>query len=215
MKFSKIHIFIFLISFALTTTFVWFLLPSNKNTENMYFTEGYNFHKLRLDNYDIDTVKIGEKLNIANIKDAKNNSLSSTSNKKLFLLVAIDPFCPACNFSKDMVENIRTTTKSIEISYSPILISPVKPNFDTQKYVESFGFDNYFYWTSDLSMPNPLSQVITPTHILIDKGGTVVKVWYGSNKNNAVRKRMGNQITADLILINDVFGISSISQFSN
>ena len=215
MKFSKIQISIFITSFTLTCLFMWLLLPSTKNTENLYFTQGYDFHKLRRDNSDIDLVKIGEKLDVENIKDSKGNSLLSYSNQNLTLLVAIDPTCPACNFSKDMMNEISVTTKSIKVSYYPLLISSINSNFDVQKYTQSLGFADYFYLLSETPSQNALKQIITPSHILIDKKGTVIQAWYGSNKDEEVRKRMSDQISADLILISDIFEISPSSQLSH
>ena len=214
MRFSKIQISIFLTSFALTCLFMWLLLPSKKNMENLYFTQGYDFHKLRRDNSDIDLVKIGEKLDVENIKDSKGNSLLSYSNQNLTLLVAIDPSCPACNFSKDMMNEISLTTKSIKVSYYPLLISSINSNFDVQKYTQSLGFVDYFYLSSETPAQNALKQIITPSHILLDEKGTVIQVWYGSNKDEEVRKRMSDQISADLILIRDIFEMSPIVQIS-
>lgn len=211
MKFSKIHIFIFAASFALTTLIVWLLLPTNKNSENIYFRQSYDLRQLRLDNPDIAIIKSGDKLDITNIKNAKGKSLSSFSNENLFLLVAIDPSCPACSFSKDMMEDIRKTTASIEVAYYPVSTALTRSNNDMEKYAQSLGFEDCFYSSSE----SLLSQILTPSHILIDKDGTILQVWFGSNQNEEVRKRMSNQISSDLFLIHDVFQVLSINQIQN
>lgn len=168
MKFSKIHILIFIASFALTTLFVWLLLPSNKSKENIYFRQGYDFRKLRFNNRDIDTLKIGEKLEAANIKSTQGKSISTFSDEPLFLLIATDPDCPACNLSNDMMEDVRNTAESIKVAYYPILITSTSPTIDMDKYTKKLGFNDYFYWSSESPIPNSLKQLITPTHILLN-----------------------------------------------
>lgn len=214
MKFSKIHIFIFITSFALTTFIVWFFLPTSKSSENIYFRQGYDFRQLRLNNWDI-ALKLGDKLDITKIKNSEGKSLSSFSREKLFLLVAVDPSCPACNYSKDMMENIRKTTESIKVPYYPISITPNGSSVEMQKYAHKLGFDDDFYWSSESSAPSSLLQVITPTHILVDKDGTILQIWFGSNNDEKVRERMSEQISSDLLLIHDVFQVSPNNQIQN
>lgn len=215
MKIPKTQIFIFLASFALTILLGLLLLPSDKKPENKYFRQSYDFRKLRLNNSDIDTLKIGGKLELANIKDAHGNALSSFSNEKLFLLVAADPFCPACNFSKDMMKEIRDVADNLKIPYFPISVSQTSASVEMENYSRSVGFYNYLYWSAESSSHLPLSQTITPTHILIDEKGTVIQAWYGSNKNEDVRKTMSNQISDDLLLVSDVFEAMAGSKTKN
>ena len=199
MKFSKIHIFIFAVSFVLTAFVIWFFLPSEKNSENLYFRQSYDMRQLRLDNSDIETVKIGDKLDIANIKNSQGKSISSFSDKKLFLLVAVSPTCQACNISKDLMEDVRKTTANTEIAYYPVLTA--NSSDEIEDYAKSLGFENSLYASSE----SPFPKLLTPSHILIDKNGTVIQTWFGSSNDKEVRKRISQQISSDLLTIQDVF----------
>ena len=205
MKFSKSHILIFVGSFVLTTCVVWFLLPAKKDKGNMYFTQGYNFRQLRLNNPDVMTLSIGDKIDISNIKSSDAKLLSSFSSKNLFLLVVIDPNCPACNESKDMMNEIHKTAETIGIPYFPIAANNSYSRLEMGNYSRNFGFENYFYQFAELSSPDSLSQMVTPSHILVDRNGIVLNIWLGSNKDEIIRKRMSDQISSDLLTTNDTY----------
>lgn len=212
MKHSKSYVFIFFVSFVFTTSLIWFLLPAKESSENMYFRKGYDFRKLRQSNSDLDTVKIGEKLNIENFSSASGKSLSF-SNERLLLLVAIDPLCPACKSSKDMVTDVRETAEKNNIAYYPVLIASNRSNIDVQKYVQELGFEDYFYWSSESAPPKSLFQSVTPSHILVSKDGVVLQAWYGSNEKKEIRKMISNQISSDILLIKDVVKVISAPDY--
>lgn len=200
MKFSKIHIFIFAVSFVLTGFIVWLFLPSKKTSENLYFRQSYDMRQLRLDNSDIETLKIGDRLDTATIKNVKGESISSFSDKNLLLLAVVSPTCQACDNSKDLMAEIRKSTANTKISYYPILTAD-SPTDELENYTKNLGFEKSLYASST----SPFPKMLTPSHILIDKNGTVIQTWFGSSSDKEGRKRIGYQISSDLLTIQDVF----------
>jgi hypothetical protein len=53
-------------------------------------------------------------------------------------------------------------------------------------------------------VPDFLSKVVTPTHVLTNEQGVILQIWFGSDRDAGIRKRMSRQISSDLLLINDV-----------
>jgi len=43
----------------------------------------------------------------------------------------------------------------------------------------------------------------TPTHLLVDGEGTILRVWPGSSRETAARSRMGNQIISDTLAVKE------------
>lgn len=199
MTFSKNHILIFSVAFTVTVFAGWIVLPSKNNSQNLYFRQSFDLRRMRLDNSDIQTVKIGEKINAANIKTLKNETISSFADGNLFLLVLINPDCQTCNISKDLMSDIRQPISQTQILYFPLLIADT-PTDEMENYAKSLGFERALYVSSN----SVFSQMLTPSHILIDKNGTVIQIWFGSSNDKETRKRIGYQISSDLFLIQDV-----------
>lgn len=91
MKIFKLPIILFLISFILTIAVAWIFLSSDQQSKNVMLKQGFDFHKLRAESPDFISPKVGEKLDLENLKNTDGKSLLSVSGEKLFLLVAIDP----------------------------------------------------------------------------------------------------------------------------
>lgn len=51
-----------------------------------------------------------------------------------------------------------------------------------------------------MDIPEQLTRLVTPTHILMHKNGTVLHVWPGTASEPEVRKIMSGQISSDLEL---------------
>lgn len=196
---KKNHILIFFIAFTATVFTSWIILPSKNNSQNLYFRQSFDLRRMRLDNSDIETVKIGEKINTANIKTLSNETISTFADENLFLLILINPDCQTCNISKDLMSDIRQTISQTQILCFPLLIADT-PTDEMENYAKSLGFDRGFYVSSN----SVFSQMLTPSHILIDKNGTVIQIWFGSSNDKEIRKRIGYQISSDLLLIQDV-----------
>lgn len=130
--------------------------------------------------------------------------MSDISNEKLVLFVVVAPLCAACHFSRDMMQDIRKTTSELDIKYLPVVFVKTPPNFDAQRYAEKLGFETCIQWTSELSVPESLAATVTPSHLLTNKDGIILQIWFGSNKDEEVRKRMSEQISSDLFLVNDI-----------
>ncbi len=210
MKFSKKHIIIFAATFTITSLIVLAVMYSkNTSATNIWIKQGFDFRKLHTEDPRLSPYKVGEKINLANLRNSENQQISQVAKENLLMFALIDPLCPACKFSNDMMSEIRKTAKSSNIGYYPILVSPSQQDVDLKGFAQEFGFQDCFHFVSDTDSSDQINQSLTPTHILTNSNGIVVQVWAGTNKDEAIRKVMAEQISTDLLLVKDAYTSSS------
>lgn len=177
-----------------------------KNSEsNSLITEGYNFRKARNLNYSWVGPKLGERINLHQLKNSDGKSLAETVKTNNIMLVTLDPECAFCNVSGDLISSVREGIEPIKIEYYPVYFAHFENSSDIDRYVASFGFQSKaFTWAQDGELPQEsLQNIITPAHLLLDNTGKVIQVWAGSNKEKNIRMKMGQQIIVDTMTIND------------
>lgn len=215
MKFSKTHIIIFAAFFVITSLIVLAVSYSKNTTAtSIWVKQGFDFRKLHTEDSNLSPYKVGDKINLSNLRNSDNQPISQVAKENLLLFVVIDPLCPACKFSKDSMNGIRKTAKTNNIGYHPILIAQSQPEIDLKSLGQEFGFQDCFQFVSDTDSSDQLKRSLTPTHILTNSDGVVVQVWAGTNKDEAIRKIMGEQISSDLLLIKDAYTSASVGNQS-
>lgn len=209
MRFSKTQLIIFLIACVSTVSVVYFanflLSPSKNEFFQQFFTEGYNFHKLQSNDEDFAKYKVGDKIDLSKLSTTNEDLFLSTAQEDLLLLVVIDPVCGYCSLSKDIMSEVRKTTNQVKIGYYPVLFTSNPSKVNLKSYVNSLGFTDSLKWEDSLKPPQLLISMPTPAHILVDRNGTIFQVWFSSNNDEKIRKRMSDQISSDLFVIRDVF----------
>ena len=120
---------------------------------------------------------------------------------ELILLAVVDPGCAPCESSKDMMVTLRKNTDEIGIKYLPLVLRKFPPDTDTQRYTETLGFDTCIEWPPDAPLPDLFRSMGTPSHVLTNKDGLVLHVWHGTAVTQETRKRIADQISSDLYLI--------------
>ncbi len=207
MNFKNPQLLYLICSFFITLTafFIYSQYSSSgQKQDNLILSSGYDFRKLRLTNIDFAEPKIGENLDISKFKDQTGKAFYDVTNEQLILLAVVDEYCQACDVSKDTISEIRKTTKQLGFGYYPIFFIPAKQENNYPKFSAKLGFENYFGRDSDVAIPQSLKSMVTPTHILVNKNGIILQIWFGTNKDKEVRKVMATQISSDLFLINDI-----------
>ncbi|HEX9929398.1 MAG TPA: hypothetical protein VGB02_12740 [Pyrinomonadaceae bacterium] len=177
-----------------------------KNSEsNSLITEGYNFRKARNLNYSWVGPKLGERINLYQLKNSDGRSLAETVNTSYIMLITIDPECGYCRVSDDLIDSVREGLKPINIEYYPISFTSFDDSSNIDKFAISLGFQSKtFTWAEEGELPQEsLQNIVTPAHLLLDNTGKVIQVWAGSNKEKNIRMKMGQQIIVDTMTIND------------
>ena len=203
----KFHLIVFVGSFILTlllTATVSLVWPRKETPPAARLKQGFDFRFYRTSDETLSEPRIGSKIDLRNLGTPKGEKVSDGLNQGLLLLAVVDPLCPACDFSIDLMHDIRKTTNELGIKYLPVVFVKTGANFDAQEYAETFGFETCLQWRSESPAPEPLRAMVTPSHILTTGDGVILQIWFGSDRQAEVRKRMSEQISSDLFLISDV-----------
>lgn len=144
---------------------------------------------------------IGYRFEASNLFGLEGVPRVKGSENGLTMLVILNPNCKACDVSGDLFKLVRNATEKHKVPYFACSFIPLGSRFDLKNYAEQFGFDDFLEWNRKAEIPMDLTRFQTPTHILINRDGTVLRVWPGSNSFPGIRRVMGEQIGADLQII--------------
>jgi hypothetical protein len=209
MSISKKQIIVFLaaISLTLVTLFLFnkSFEPNKTNYFTNFFAEGFNFRKFQTEDKDFAKYEVGNKIDIDKLVYTDGSSFIPKDREQLFLLDVISPVCRFCELSKDIMREVKETAAQLEIGYYPVLFAQIDSNINLKEYAQSIGFEDSLRWESTSQPPELLQIMPTPAHILVNKNGTIVQVWFSSSRDEKIRRRMSEQIASDLFLIRDVY----------
>ena len=170
--------------------------------------DGFNYNSSREPAHGYEFPGYGEKIDLANLKERTVTGSEPTLAEKLggrtAILVAIDPTCSFCFLAADQMKFVHDQTAKTNIPYYLVALRPIE-NAAATKYREKVGSDiPLFTWSNDQPLPRKsLSQMPTPTHMLVNGEGTILRIWPGSSSEGTARSRMGIQIVADTLAIMD------------
>jgi hypothetical protein len=177
----------------------------------LFAKEGFDFSGISSKDNKWRGPDIGEQINLTQLKGQDGSTLAEVIGKRPAMLVAVNPECGMCTVAADEMRYVRDQISNTGIGYYPVSFIPDDGNFDLSAYTNSLGLGKVsFQWSA--SAPSPQDSILnmtSPAHILIGLDGTVIKVWPGSYAVQSVRDRMGKQIVADTLIINDTLNLSS------
>ncbi|GEM_PF-4361638 len=169
---------------------------------NLLVGERFNFAKV-LEEKGSEFPGIGFRFDSSNLVGLDGLQKNPDSANNLTLLVVLNPSCKACDISADLYNSVRASAQKINVHYYPCSFIPLGPNFNLTSYAEKFGFDDFLTWNGGSEMPMELTRFQTPTHILLNSDGIIIRVWPGTNGIGSTRRIMGEQIGEDLLIIVD------------
>jgi hypothetical protein len=146
-----------------------------------------------------------EKIDLTRLhaKDGKN--LASVVGERPIMLVAVNPDCAMCKIASDEISHLSAKLATMDINYYVVSFAPQNPSSDVFEYSDSLNVGApSFLWNAEAGAPpESVSKMTTPTHLLLNNDGTVLRVWPGSYKDRPVRQRMARQIIADTLVALD------------
>lgn len=171
------------------------------DTSQVMKKDGFDFTELRAPDKPWRGPEIGEKIDLTRLRGAGGRALSEEGGEGPLMLVAVDPTCAMCGVAADTMKEIEARLSSLGVPYYMVAFVPVGGNFHA--YAGSLGAGRRsLLWPHDAGPPpDSLLEAVQPSHILVDRGGTVLRVWPGSNRAKPVRDRMAAQIVADASVV--------------
>jgi hypothetical protein len=197
----------FLLVSGAVSLYYYFQTPPGLEFQKQFYTDGYNFRKYRDGEKDFRTYQAGETIDLSKLQTSGGDRLLDTSSEDLLLLVAVDPMCPFTKMSTDIIAELKQSSRRIHVGYYPVMFVDNSKNVDLDVYAGELGFEHIYRGISLDNFSEHFRSMPTPAHILTDRQGTVLQVWFSSDKNPEVRKRMGSQLSYELFLINDVYKV--------
>ena len=184
-----------------------FLSKRKVNFHEQFYTQGYSFRNAQENDDDFARYKIGESFDLTKLRMTSGSELLSLSIDRLILLSVVNPDCIYCKLSQDIIDALKADVVDSNVDYFPVIFTPVSDETDLTEYAKSIGFSDVLTWEKTTRPPNLLISMPTPAHILLDRKGIILQVWFNSSRDADVRKRMEKQIVSDVRLINDTYGV--------
>jgi hypothetical protein len=192
--------------------------PADATPKSALFAkEGFDFSAILHKDNEWRGPDIGEKLDLTQLKEKDGSTLANVIGKRPAMLVAVNPDCGMCTLAADEMRYIRDQLSSTGIGYYPVSFQPTDEGFDPNAYIGSLDLGKVaFQWAAGTPIPQEsILNMTSPSHILVGLDGTVIKVWPGSYGEKSVRDRMGKQIVADTLIINDTLNVLNQRAGSN
>lgn len=172
----------------------------SKKASSQVTTEGFDF------SYSLDETvpgrgpKMGEKVDISALKTSAGIKFSSIANQQLIMLVTVDPNCGACQTAADEIRDVHRRIKEFGVPSYLVSFTSSNPPSEFFRYTNAFGVQTpAFLWDmTEKKPPELLYTMVLPSHLLVDSNGVVIRKWVGTDKQQLTRRKMANQIVADV-----------------
>ncbi len=209
MAVSRTQIFVLLATFACAIagyfSFNFLLSKRRVNFHEQFYTQGYDFrHAQKIDDA-FTRYKVGESVDLSKLRMLNGGELLGSSDNELILLSVVNPECIYCKLSQDIIDALRNDLVEFDVDYFPVMFVEVPDESILSEYSRSLGFSDILTWERLSRPPNHLISMPTPAHILLDRNGLILQVWFNSSRDEGVRKRMESQIVYDVSLISETY----------
>lgn len=172
-----------------------------QGTKNsLLLTEGFDFNRLRSPDVEWRGPNTGEKIDLTRLRAKDGRSLAAAAGKRPLMIAAVNPECGMCRLAADEMIHLRAKMAAMGVDYYVVSFSEMNSQTNFFDYADSLKVGApTFLWDAEADAP-PESLVVmgTPSHVLLNPDGTVIRVWPGSYEDVSVRQRMARQIIADV-----------------
>lgn len=166
--------------------FGWKQSPVPRPNTRPFLTEGFDFNVLRTSENEWRGPDIGEKIDLTRLKTKEGKTLASMVGKRPVVLVSVNPECAMCRIAIDEMVHLHKKLSSMDINYYMVFFAAQTPQSDFFKYSDSLNVEGpSFLWNAEAgSPPESVFTMTTPSHLLLNSNGTVIRVWPGSYKTS-------------------------------
>ena len=170
-----------------------------------FLTEGFDFNMFRTPEVVWRGPDVGLKVDLNRLKGKEGKTLASVVGNKPIMLVVTNPDCGLCRTAADEMTVLRTELVKKGINYYILFFPKETPATDFFKYSDSLqiGAEAFLWDAQSGPPPESIFTMTSPSHMLVNSDGTVIRVWPGSYKDKPVRDRMARQILADTSVVLD------------
>ncbi|MDQ3917139.1 MAG: thioredoxin family protein [Acidobacteriota bacterium] len=173
------------------------------------YKDGFNFELLRDEKNYHSSLKSGAKIDTTQFRAEDGTDLKTAigGRGEPVMLLAYDPKCSFCRKADVQIRGVNEHLSSAGVRYFFVSFSADQNRPRFYGTAKALGADGpSFVWDGPGADSDFSFGVQTPSHILIDSDGTILRVWPGVLEESEAQERMANQIVADTRAILDALG---------
>lgn len=152
--------------------------------------------------YDWTGPSIGKKIDLSKLKNQENITLSSNAKNNLIMIVHADPLCKMSQVTVENMKNLQAEAINNNIDYVLVSFHPEQSSKQLSSYfVNKFGLkvDTYTVEPSNDDIFLSLKNLVSPTHLLVTKSGTILNKFPGSSYVKEDRDEMMEEIRGKML----------------
>ena len=202
---SRKNIASILVCLILSLTFI-FLVRGVQKMFTFRDTGLFDYNDAIERGYDWTGPKSEENINLDYFENAEAVTIpKKITTHQLTLITIVDPECGVCELAKDQINYLEEETESYDCNYAIASFSQKLSYNEFSKYLEARNISaNSFLWVGGVENILPsINKMVLPSHILVDRRGTVIESFAGTDKEKSVRERMTNRIVKEIKDINN------------
>ncbi|HEU4510487.1 MAG TPA: hypothetical protein VFR78_19790 [Pyrinomonadaceae bacterium] len=144
---------------------------------------------------------LGAKVDLSMYKAPDGSSLADAITDQPAMLFVVDPGCRACTLASDQLRLIQEQVSEAGMNTFLVMFSTVETSARAFSYADSLGLaSKTFVCTTDEAVKtDSVFRMVVPSHILVEKDGTVINKWPGTSPDPVARKRIVNQVVSDAV----------------
>jgi hypothetical protein len=168
-----------------------------KNSELLI--EGFDFNRFRSSDVEWRGPNVGERIDLTRLRARDGRPLSEAVGRRPLMIAAVNPQCAMCRVAADEMIHLRAKLAAMGVEYYTASFSRVDspPAFFDYAASLRVGAPSFLWDAGAGAPPEALVVMGTPSHLLLNPDGTVIRVWPGSHQDVSLRQRMARQIIAD------------------
>lgn len=142
---------------------------------------------------------LGAKIDLSRYKAPDGSSLKDAITGEPAMLFVVDPGCRACTLASDQLRLIQKQVADAGMNTFVVMFSTAEKSAAAFSYGESLGLaSKTFICTIDEDVKkDSVFRMVVPSHILVEKNGSVINKWPGTSPDPVARKRIVNQVVSD------------------
>jgi len=129
---------------------------------------------------------LGLKVDLSRLKGKDGKTLASVVGNKPIMVAVTNPDCGLCRTAADEMALVRSELTKKDINYYILFFPRETPATDFFKYSDSLQIGaESFLWDAQSGPPlESIFTMTTPSHMLVNSDGTVIRVWPGSSRTH-------------------------------